>query len=212
MSDIKAVLFDFGGVFTVSPFRAVETLAREMGVEIPLFCDLVFGPYHLDTDHPWHALERGEISLEAARERIMESGKAHGIDLDLYALLMSMAGENLVHEPVVELLRSVKSQGFTTAIVTNNVREFSDGWRSLIPVDDYVDLVVDSSFHGVRKPDQSIYRIALQGLGQIEPEQAVFLDDVPANVESARRLGIRGIDVTDDPHETVRNLQAMLAR
>ncbi|MCB1616918.1 MAG: HAD family phosphatase [Pseudomonadales bacterium] len=210
MSDIEAVLFDFGGVFTASPFRAVEKMAQDLEVDVAVFCDVMFGPYHEDTDHPWHALERGELSLEQAREAILELGKRKTMDVDLYQLLMKMAGANLVHESVVGLLREVKKAGYKTAIVTNNVREFSDGWRALMPVDDYVDKVIDSSFHGVRKPDARIFSIALDELGGIAADKAVFLDDVPANVASARTLGIHGIDVTDSPSETVKNLRDFL--
>ena len=61
--EIRAVLFDFGGVFTESPFAALDELSKELGVAPRELLDIVFGPYHEDTDHPWHRLERGEVSL-----------------------------------------------------------------------------------------------------------------------------------------------------
>ena len=78
--EIRAVLFDFGGVFTESPFAALDELSEELGVAPRELLDIVFGPYHEDTDHPWHRLERGELSLEDAREQIIEIGAAENIE------------------------------------------------------------------------------------------------------------------------------------
>jgi len=69
---IEAALFDFGGVFTDSPFEAFERYGRDIGVEPERVVEIVFGPYSEDTDHPWHRLERGELALGDAREQIME--------------------------------------------------------------------------------------------------------------------------------------------
>lgn len=215
---IKAVLFDFGGVFTLSPFGAVEQLARERNVEPLLFAEMVFGPYHLDTDHPWHQLERGEISLEAARERILQQARDKGYELDLWDVLGRMAQSHSagtgVNASVIQLLKDVKQAGYHTAIVTNNVKEFSTAWQSLIPMEE-VDLVVDSAFTGIRKPDPAIYRLTLEQLGRyrgsaLGPEECVFLDDVESNVRSAEALGIRGIVVTPEPEETVSRLWKLL--
>ena len=64
---IRAVLFDFGGVYTSSPFSLFAEAAAELGATPEHMLDLVFGPYDRDTDHPWHRLERGELSLLEAR-------------------------------------------------------------------------------------------------------------------------------------------------
>jgi putative hydrolase of the HAD superfamily len=83
-------------------------------------------------------------------------------------------------------------------------------WRSLVPVDELFDAVVDSSEVGMRKPNPAIYHHALEQLGGIAPEHAVFLDDSPGNVEGARRAGLQGILVTD-PLDAVAELDALLA-
>lgn len=215
---IKAVLFDFGGVFTLSPFGAVEQLARERKVEPLLFAEMVFGPYHLDTDHPWHRLERGEISLEATREGILQGAREKGHELDLWDVLGRMAQSHSsgmqVNAPVIQLLKDVKQAGYHTAIVTNNVKEFSSAWQSMLPMEQ-VDLVVDSAFAGIRKPNPAIYRLTLEQLARhrgsaLRPEECVFLDDVESNVRSAEALGIRGIVVTPSPEETVSRLWTVL--
>lgn len=208
--DIDLVLFDFGGVFTESPFFAVEGMARDLGVDIQQFAELMFGAYHLDTDHPWHKLERGEITFDEAREGIVALGKAAGMAVDPLDLLVRMAGGNLMRDPMVQILRDIKAAGYPTGIITNNVREFRDGWRSLIPVDELIDKVFDSSELGMRKPDPAIYQRALLDMGGVEPQRAVFLDDVEQNVASARGLGIHGIQVQDNPAEAIRELRALL--
>lgn len=207
---VDVVLFDFGGVFTASPFSAVESMARDLGLDVEQFAELMFGAYHLDTGHPWHQLERGEISFDEAREAIMALGRAAEMPVDPVDLLMRMAGGNLVRDPMVQTLRDIKAAGYPVAIITNNVREFRDGWRALIPVDELIDQVFDSSELGVRKPDPAIYQHALLGMGGIAPQRAVFLDDVEQNVRSARDLGIHGIQVQDDPSAAIRELRELL--
>jgi len=217
---IKAVLFDFGGVFTLSPFGAVEQLARERDIDPLLLAEMVFGPYHLDTDHPWHQLERGEISLEATREGILQGAREKGHELDLWEVLGRMAqahsSGHAVNAPVIQLLKDVKQAGYHTAIVTNNVKEFSSAWQSLLPMEQ-VDLVVDSAFAGIRKPNPAIYQLTLDQLSRhrgspLRPEECVFLDDVESNVRSAEGLGIHGIVVTPTPAETVSRLWTVLKR
>ena len=207
---IELVLFDFGGVFTASPFGAVEAMARDLELDIQAFAELMFGAYHLDTDHPWHRLERGEMTFDEAREGIMALGREAGMPVDPVDLLMRMAGGNLVNEAMVDTLRDIKAAGFPVAIITNNVREFRDGWRALIPVDELIDRVFDSSELGVRKPDPAIYRHALQQMGQVPPARAVFLDDVAENVESARRVGMHGIEVAEEAGPAIARLRALL--
>ena len=207
---IDLVLFDFGGVFTESPFFAVECMARDLGVDIQQFAELMFGVYRLDTDHPWHKLERGELTFDEAREGILALGKASGMEVDPLDLLVRMAGGNLMRDTMVQTLRDIKAAGFPTAIITNNVREFRDGWRSLIPVDELIDKVFDSSEMGIRKPDPAIYQRALLDMGGIAPQRAVFLDDVEQNVASARDLGIYGIHVHANPAEAIRELRELL--
>jgi putative hydrolase of the HAD superfamily len=207
---IDAALFDFGGVFTDSPFSAAEALGDQLGAEPGRVMELVFGPYDRDTDHPWHRLERGELSLAAARREILALGEAHGLDTDPFRVFALMTGGTGAREIVVERVRALRRAGIRTAIVTNNVREFRDRWRELVPVDELFEVVVDSSEVGVRKPDPAIFRIALEGLGGIVPERAAFLDDHPGNVTAAEGLGIRGILVEADPSSALASLEALV--
>jgi putative hydrolase of the HAD superfamily len=213
--DIKAVLFDFGGVFTDSPFHAVHAFGKERGIETGEVTQIVFGSYEHDGDHPWHQLERGEITLESARDQIMELGRERGQEVDIYELFAKMAGNNAgvdQKQPLVDRVRLLKQQGYITGIITNNVKEFGDGWRGLIPIDELFEFVVDSSSVGVRKPDPRIFEIALQHVSDVSPGQVVFLDDYQANVDAARGLGLQAITVGTDLGTTIEELDALLAR
>jgi epoxide hydrolase-like predicted phosphatase len=208
-----AILFDFGGVFTPSPFGAVRAFASELGADPERVLGLVFGPYDEDTDHPWHRLERGEIPLVEAREGIRALAREHALELDLFHVLRALAesGRPGVREVVVERTRALRAEGYRTALVTNNAAEFAASWRPLLPLAELFDAVVDSSEVGLRKPDPRIYHHALERLGGVVPARAIFLDDWAGNVEAARRLGLHGVVVGEDPGPALDELARLLA-
>ena len=194
---VDAVLFDFGGVFTLSPFDTVATAGRELGLDEEVAFDLCFGPYDQDGDHPWHKLERGELTLLDAQAALAGLARGRGFDLDPLSLLLGARPEDTQREAVVERARRVRAAGVRTACVTNNVAEFGEAWRGMIPVDELFDVIVDSCRAGVRKPNPHIFQLALTEL-EATPERTVFLDDHPSNIAAAVRLGIRSVLVGPD--------------
>ncbi len=197
-----AVLFDFGGVFTPSPFEAVGAMAAELGASPDQLVEVVFGSYSADTDHPWHRLERGELSVETAREEILEIGAQSGFEADLYRLFVGLASVGGVRPEMVECARSLRQEGLRTGLLTNNVAEFREHWRATLPVAELFHDIVDSSEVGVRKPDPRIYELACERLS-VAPARAVFLDDHPGNVDAARRVGLEAILVEEDHHRAL---------
>lgn len=206
---VEAVLFDFGGVFTPSPFALLATLEGEERELLAQQVAYTFGPYDRDTDHPWHRLERGEVAFGDALEAIRSLAAEDGLDLEPMRVLKHFAGDGTVRDEVVVHVRRLRAAGFRTAIVTNNLHEVREMWQALLPVGELFDLVVDSSEEGVRKPDAAIFERALERLG-LAGEAAVFLDDVESNVEAARALGMRAIHVTADPSGALAELEALL--
>jgi epoxide hydrolase-like predicted phosphatase len=206
-----AVLFDFGGVFTASPFGAFEEVARELGADPRTVLEIVFGSYELDTDHPWHRLERGELGLAEARAQIMALGAERGIELDPLQVLARMKAGGGAREPLVARTRALRGEGYKTALVTNNAREFRSAWRNLLPLAELFDAVIDSSEVGVRKPNPAIFQRALVEVGGIAPSRSIFLDDHPGNIGAARRLGMQGVLVGEDPAVALAELEALLA-
>src|SRR5262245_66622264 len=99
---LEAALFDFGGVFTESPFGAAEALGAELGAPPGRLLELVFGPYHADTDHPWHRLERGEIAFGEAREAILALGRAARLEAGPIRVFQRMARGGRVPQAIVE--------------------------------------------------------------------------------------------------------------
>jgi putative hydrolase of the HAD superfamily len=209
---IRAVIWDYGGVFSGSPFDAMAGVAREMGVDPGRYLEIVFGPYDHDTDHPWHRLERGETTLVDARAQIIEIGRREGIDSDPFHLFTAMSrGGGGMRDEVVAFARELKHSGLGCALVTNNALEFRDYWRRSIPLDELFHHVIDSSEVGLRKPDPKIFELALERLG-VPAESAVFLDDYPGNVEAAQRVGIHGLLVTDAYGDALAELGRLLGR
>jgi putative hydrolase of the HAD superfamily len=207
----RAVLFDFGGVFTPSPFDGARAYGAQIGASPERVLELVFGPYHEDTDHPWHRLERGEIALAEARDAIVELGRTESVDADPFKLFASMAnGPRGAYDAMVERARAVALRGYRTALVTNNVLEFRDSWRKMLPADELFQVIVDSSEVRMRKPNPAIFRHTLELLGNVAPEECLFLDDAASNVEAARKLGIRGVLVKSDLVDALAALDALL--
>ena len=201
MTTIRAVLFDFGGVYTASPFGALDAIGAQSGADPTVLLETVFGPYHEDTDHPWHRLERGEVDLMTARDEIVALGRERGVDADPFQMLAALGGSGGARAAVVDATRRVRARGHRTALVTNNAKEFREGWRRLVPVDELFDVVVDSSEIGIRKPDRRIFELTLERLSGVE---------FAGNVAAAEALGLHGILVEDDPTAALAALEELL--
>ncbi|MBU6283399.1 HAD family phosphatase [bacterium] len=209
---LEAVLFDFGGVFLDSPFAAVREFGERAGIPDDGVLELVFGRYDADTDHPWHRLERGEIDFLSARREIIDLSTAAGHRVDLVEAFATLVRAGIRAE-MVAVAREVRAAGLKSAIVTNNVREFGESWRAMLPLDELFDAVVDSHEIGLRKPDPRIYEHALGLLGGVAPASAVFLDDFEGNVAAAERLGMQGILVDhDDWPRAIDRLRSLVSR
>lgn len=207
-----AVLFDFGGVFLPSPFEVLYDAASRFDVAPQTVLATCFGSYDQDTDHPWHRLERGEVTAQEALAGIAELAKESGFDIDPIAVLAGAIGTgDIVREDVVALAREMKALGLRTAVVTNNIKEYGAKWRALLPLDEIFDVVVDSCEEGVRKPDRRIFELTLHRLGDVAPERAVFLDDAPGNVAAAAQLGLHAIRVGSDHRPAMAELRALVS-
>ena len=101
------------------------------------------------------------------------------------------------------------------ALLTNNVREWEPLWRSMLPVDEIFELIVDSAFVGMRKPEPEIYELTLErlrkrdGLGDLAPGECLFIDDVEVNADAARELGIAAVRFRDND-QAIAEIEAAL--
>ena len=96
-------------------------------------------------------------------------------------------------------MRDLRGRGLRMALLTNNVREWEPRWRSLLPeIDEMFDVVVDSAFVGMRKPEPEIYMLTVERLGDgWRPADCVFVDDIDLNCEAARELGMAAVLFVD---------------
>ena len=191
-----------------SPWDAFAAAGGDADPDVVL--ELFVGDYGSDSNHPWHQLERGEITMAEFGLGLVQRAADARVELDFTAL-RSYHAEMAAHPRMVETVIQLKNDGYKTALVTNNIKEAGDNWRSLVDLDALFDAVVDSCVVGMRKPDPRIFQHALEQMGGVAPETAVFLDDHPANLDGARQAGLQGILVAD-VDTAVDELHALLAQ
>lgn len=189
---IRAVISDFGGVLTSPLAEGFLAYQEETGVSPADLGTAMAKAMEQHGEHPLFELERGQIS-EAEFARRIEAHLEPGFDL---ARLRECYFECLrPNVPVIECLADLRRRGLRMALLTNNVREWEPLWRAKLPeLDDIFELVVDSAFVGMRKPEPGIYELTLERLGDgLRAEECVFLDDLDVNCEAARALGMTAI-------------------
>ena len=185
------LICDFGGVLTTPLQHGFLAYQEESGVSLEELGTAMARATEEHGDHPLYALERGEISEAEFRARI-EPYLEDGFDL---ARLRALYFEHLdPNEPMIEFVRDLRGRGVRAALLTNNVREWEPLWRGKLPeVDELFEVVVDSAFVGMRKPDPAIYELTLERLGGVEPGRCVFVDDLDVNCDAARALGMAAV-------------------
>jgi putative hydrolase of the HAD superfamily len=202
--DLRAVMFDFGGVISTSPFEAFVHLEAERG--LPAGFIRTVNATNPD-DNAWARLERSEIGLDAFAESWAEEARALGHDLDGRLVLERLAGE--IRPRMVSAIGRCRKNGLKTACLTNNfVSEERVVSRDMARVYDLFDAVLESRVLGVRKPDPRFYELACEALS-VRPEESVFLDDLGVNLKPARALGIHTIKVSD-PDDALDELGTLL--
>jgi putative hydrolase of the HAD superfamily len=112
--------------------------------------------------------------------------------------------------PMLDEMAALRDAGYRMGLLTNNVREWEPRWRAMLPVDELFEVVVDSGFVGVRKPDRRIYEITCERLG-VEPEECVFVDDFGHNCDAARELGMTAVWFRDTD-QAVAELRDVIAK
>jgi putative hydrolase of the HAD superfamily len=193
---IRAVISDFGGVLTTPLINSFVAYQRETGVDLADLGKAMAKVMEQDGGrHPLFELEKGNITEEHFTRRL---GRALGRSL---GTMRETYFANLhPNEPMIGLMRDLRDEGKRMALLTNNVREWEPLWRAKLPdVDDIFDVVVDSAFVGMRKPEPEIYRLTLERLGDgVRPEECLFVDDVEVNCDAARDLGMRVVHFRDN--------------
>ena len=187
---IRAVLFDFGGVITTSPFEAFDRFERREGLPVGFLRRV----NATDPDgNAWARLERGELGIDDFSEVFAAESADLGHRVDGRDVLGLLQGD--VRPAMVEAVRRC-SEAFATACLTNNFGTEDLPIRpELAEILELFDLVLESRVLGIRKPDPAFYALACQRL-DVAPDEAVYLDDLGINLKPARAMGMQTIKVT----------------
>jgi putative hydrolase of the HAD superfamily len=205
---VAAVLWDFGGVITSSPFEAFNHLEAERGLPR----NFIRTVNATNPDHnAWALFERAECDAEAFDRLFLEESTALGHPLRGADVLPRLSGD--VRPAMVEALRACKA-AFKVGCITNNVRTgegagmsgSADKAAQVAEVMALFDVVIESSKAGVRKPDPRIYQMMCDAL-QVAPADCVYLDDLGINCKPAAALGMKAIKVETEA-QALRDLAA----
>ena len=200
---IRAVMFDFGGVVSTSPFEAFARLETEHALP-PGFIRSV-NATNPDAN-AWAQLERGEIGIDAFGPEWAAEARSLGHEVDGRIVLERLGGE--IRPQMVAAIKSCRTT-YKTACLTNNFASVESVIsKEVAAVYALFDAVLESRVLGVRKPDRRFYELACATVG-VQPEEVVFLDDLGVNLKPARALGMRTIKVTD-PDQALVELEQIL--
>jgi epoxide hydrolase-like predicted phosphatase len=205
---VDAVIFDLGGVIMKN--GGPRDFTRRYPDHDPaVVAEIVMGPHHLDTDHQWHRLERGEITMDECRALTKDMLDAAGIVATAPAPTTSGGAFNFqLNDEMVAFIHDLKSAGLPIAILTNNVREFREMWWPLMDFETVFDAIVDSHEVKMRKPNPDIYHLTMDRIGATANRTA-FLDDLRANVDAASALGMHGVWVEEDASGAIAAARAL---
>lgn len=193
----EAVIFDFGGVITESPFEAFNKLESARGLPKDFIRRINAANPH---DNAWAKFERAEISPDTFDVAFAEEARARGFELGGREVIACLAGA--VRPSMVEALKRISAR-FRTGCITNNVKSDkpNGGTWSNRTVDEAMSLfqhIIESSKVGIRKPDPRIYRMMTDALA-VDPARCIYLDDLGINLKPAREMGMTTIKVESAP-------------
>jgi putative hydrolase of the HAD superfamily len=198
---LRGAIFDLGGVMTEPLGRHREAIVDPVQLDLLRFFVNEFRDvYHLPTGaHDLHLLETGVISdgeyFDRMTSRYIAQGGHDAVDARTAEYVVF--GHGMVAcAAMIDTVRQVKGAGYRTALLTNISRSGEALWRSLLPVDELFDAVVDSSQVGMRKPDPAIFLLTCERLG-LAPAECLFVDDLRCNVDAATELGMTTIQCAD---------------
>jgi putative hydrolase of the HAD superfamily len=193
--EIRAVLWDFGGVILSSPFEAFNHYETARGLPI----DHIRRVNATNPDaNAWALLERNDVTPAQFDDLFAAESAALGHRVPGADVLALLSGE--VRPQMVAALDVVIAAGYRTACLTNNVVSTSSDpsprHLEVAAIMARFDHVVESSKVGCRKPEPRFYEIACELVG-VGPDECIFLDDLGINLKPAAAMGMRTIKVGD---------------
>ena len=197
---LQAILWDFGGVFTTSPFENFNKLEAELGAPR----DFIRQVNSTNPDkNAWAQFESNSVSLDDFDGLFANESEGLGFRIDGKAVINVLSGD--LRPRMVEVLKVCK-QHYKVACITNNVKagkgpgmnQNTEKANQVGQVMDLFDAIIESSVVGIRKPNPAIYQMACKTLG-VNAQDCAFLDDLGINLKPAKELGMATIKVlTED--------------
>ena len=199
----KAIIWDFGGVITSSPFDAFNEFEEVNGLPKDIIRTI-------NSENPdmnaWAQFESNSITIDQFNDLFLKESKAKGFDIKGRDIIKLLKGS--IRENMVSFLRELKAD-FKLGCITNNVKPSSEEntdneTKEAMSIFDHV---IESSIVGIRKPNPEIYMMSCDALN-VSPDQCIYLDDLGINLKPARELGMTTIKVIqpEDAIQEVRNL------
>ena len=205
----RAVVCDFGGVLTTPLIESFLHYQEQSGIP---FQDIVAAMGRLTERtgrNPLHELEKGAITEDEFLGSI-EQEMGGGVSLrELHQVYFDHLQPN---EAMIDFVRSLRvERNMRSALLTNNVREWEARWRAMLPeIDEIFEVVVDSAFVGMRKPDPAIYELTVERLGDgITPADCIFIDDIDVNCQAAREVGMAAV-LFHSTEQAIAEVEALL--
>jgi putative hydrolase of the HAD superfamily len=193
VSRIQAVISDFGGVLTSPLLDSFQAFQAQSGISPAALGQAMAAISERHGNHPLVQLETGRMS---ERSFLDELGRELSAQLEREVEMRGFGEQFFEHlEPnqeLIDYMRRLRDRGYRLAICTNNVKEWEERWRAMLPVDEIFEVVVVSALVGTRKPEARIYEITLERLG-VAPAAALLVDDIELNCEGARKLGLHAV-------------------
>ena len=200
----KAIIWDFGGVITSSPFDAFNEFEEVNGLPKDIIRTI-------NSENPdmnaWAQFESNSITIDQFDDLFLKEAKAKGFDIKGRDIIKLLKGS--IRENMVSFLRELKSN-FKLGCITNNVKPSSEEntdneTKEAMSIFDHV---IESSIVGIRKPNPEIYMMSCDALN-VSPDQCIYLDDLGINLKPARELGMTTIKVIQ-PEDTIQEVRNLL--
>ncbi|HET8815726.1 MAG TPA: HAD family phosphatase [Solirubrobacterales bacterium] len=211
MSEIRAIVSDFGGVLTTPLLASFAAIQDDIGISAESLGLAMRNGLAEGEEIPLFRLERGEISEDEFLDRLSEGLEpilGHRPHLHHFRHMFFDALDP--NKPMLALMRELKASGLKMALLTNNVREWEPLWRSMLPVDEIFEEIVDSAFVGCRKPEARIYELTLERIG-MPAEDCLFIDDIPTNCKGASEVGMNAIHFREN-EQAIAEIRAALGQ
>lgn len=198
-TDLQAVIWDFGGVLTSSPFEAFTRYEAENGLPKDFVRSVNAQNIH---ENAWAKLERSEVTGDEFDALFRAESKALGHEVPGKDILGLLSGD--IRPTVVDALKTCKSH-VKVGCITNNAPigkgagMSSDASKAekVSEIMTIFDHVIESSKLGIRKPDPRIYALMCEAL-DVDPARCIYLDDLGINLKPARAMGMHTIKVLNE--------------